>query len=86
MRTRRTAARLRPAWTRTLVFTATLAGLIGAIATAGAGSRHRQAPRPSSARMIYAPVSLPRPPRGPPWAMPNECYIDEGYGRFSPCR
>ena len=22
---------------------------------------------------------------GPPWAMPNECYTDEGYGRYSPC-
>jgi len=23
--------------------------------------------------------------RGPPWAMPNECFNDEGYGRWSPC-
>jgi hypothetical protein len=22
---------------------------------------------------------------GPPWAMPNECYTDEGYGRYTPC-
>jgi hypothetical protein len=30
-----------------------------------------------------APVHLRTP--GPPWAMPNECYTDEGYGRFTPC-
>jgi hypothetical protein len=30
-----------------------------------------------------APVYLRTP--GPPWAMPNECYTDEGYGRYTPC-
>jgi len=30
-----------------------------------------------------APVAVRR--RGPPWAMPNECFNDEGYGRWSPC-
>ena len=30
-----------------------------------------------------APVYLRTP--GPPWAMPNECFYDEGYGRWSPC-
>jgi hypothetical protein len=30
-----------------------------------------------------APVYMRTP--GPPWAMPNECYTDEGYGRFTPC-
>jgi hypothetical protein len=30
-----------------------------------------------------APVYLRTP--GPPWAMPNECFTDEGYGRFTPC-
>lgn len=30
-----------------------------------------------------APVYMRTP--GPPWAMPNECYTDEGYGRYTPC-
>ena len=32
---------------------------------------------------LRAPVAVRR--RGPPWAMPNECFNDEGYGRWSPC-
>jgi len=30
-----------------------------------------------------APVQMRTP--GPIWAMPNECYTDEGYGRYTPC-
>ena len=30
-----------------------------------------------------APVYMRTP--GPPWAMPNECFTDEGYGRYTPC-
>jgi hypothetical protein len=25
------------------------------------------------------------PTRGPIWANPNECFTDEGYGRYWPC-
>jgi hypothetical protein len=37
-----------------------------------------------------APVATiqPKPPahtRGPPWAVPGECFTDEGYGRYLPC-
>ena len=34
----------------------------------------------------YVPVDAPiaRTP-GPTWAVPNECYTDEGYGRYLPC-
>jgi len=31
-----------------------------------------------------APVFVARP-HGPIWANPNECYTDEGYGRYWPC-
>jgi len=24
-------------------------------------------------------------PRRPPWAAPQQCFIEEGYGRFFPC-
>jgi hypothetical protein len=34
-------------------------------------------------RAAQVPVAQQR--RGPPWAMPNECFYDEGYGRWSPC-
>jgi hypothetical protein len=36
---------------------------------------------------LYVPATAPAGlrHRGPPWAMPNECFNDEGYGRWSPC-
>jgi len=34
-------------------------------------------------RTWQAPVQMRTP--GPIWAMPNECYTDEGYGRYTPC-
>ena len=45
------------------------------------GPRYYGGPRYSGG--WNAPVYLRTP--GPPWAMPNECYTDEGYGRFTPC-
>jgi hypothetical protein len=48
-----------------------------------AASRQKQYERPH--QDLAAPVGVRRP-RAPPWAMPNECYIDEGFGRFPPCR
>ena len=38
-------------------------------------------PRPYYGRW-QAPVGLQARTPGPPWAMPNECYTDEGYGRY----
>jgi len=82
--------------TRTLLLAATAVSLI-APATADAGSRHKHhyrhhhygawnapvyGPGPYYGRW-QAPVQLRTP--GPPWAMPNECYTDEGYGRYTPC-
>ncbi len=80
--------------TRILLLAAIAASLIIApVATADAASRQKQ-PRqkkasgaPVSQPYVYvpwqAPAGLRR--RGPPWAMPNECFNDEGYGRWSPC-
>jgi hypothetical protein len=66
--------------------------MLGPVATAGAGSgkkhraHHAHRAWTGPARQAHdawqAPV-LRR--RGPPWAMPNECFNDEGYGRWSPC-
>jgi len=85
---------------RTLLLAATAISLVVPVATADAGSRHKYkyyrhhhgAYAPGYYGPGYygpgygawnAPVRLRTP--GPPWAMPNECYTDEGYGRFTPC-
>ena len=34
-------------------------------------------------RQTYAPA--PAPPTGPPWAGPNQCWADLGYGRWESC-
>lgn len=85
------------AMTRILLLAATAISLIVPVATADASSRHKgkyyrhhhgawHAPAYYGPRHYggwNAPVYLRTP--GPPWAMPNECYTDEGYGRFTPC-
>ena len=81
------------AMTRILLLAAVAASLIAPVATADAAGRHKhhRHHRPPSGPVyqpyVYepgqAPVGLRR--RGPPWAMPNECFNDEGYGRWSPC-
>jgi hypothetical protein len=55
-----------------------------AVSTADAQSRYRQVQPSVLPPPGYAPANARRT-SGPPWAMPNECYIDEGFGRFSPC-
>ena len=85
--------------TRILLLTATAISLIIPVATADAASRHKSKPYRQYHGAVYAPgyygphyggygtwqapVQLRTP--GPPWAMPNECYTDEGYGRYTPC-
>ena len=78
---------------RTLLLAAIAISLIAPIATADAGTRQKhkrqyKAPAKAAQQPPYVypwavPVNSGR--RGPPWAMPNECYNDEGYGRWSPC-
>jgi hypothetical protein len=60
--------------------------LIGSVTADAASSKKRryvydQQYGPYGARKT--PVDVRR--RGPPWAMPNECFTDEGYGRWAPC-
>ncbi|MGB9365946.1 MAG: hypothetical protein WCE79_08030 [Xanthobacteraceae bacterium] len=79
--------------TRILLLAITAASLIAPAVTADAASRHkRHHQQKASGAPVYqpyvygpwqAPAGLRR--RGPPWAMPNECFNDEGYGRWSPC-
>jgi hypothetical protein len=48
--------------------------------------RHAARAPASSAPAVSAPVypNYTRA-RGPQWANPNECFTDEGYGRYWPC-
>ena len=50
-----------------------------------AGKRKRQKVRPHSPAVTapMKPNAARRP--GPSWAGPNECYTDEGYGRYLLC-
>jgi hypothetical protein len=63
---------------------------ITAIAPASAATRHR-APAPNASSESYlteAPVAARAPgysQTGAVWRGPNECFTDEGYGRFSSC-
>jgi hypothetical protein len=56
------------------------------IGTADAATKKKRvyhaAPAPAAAVPAYSYYAR-RP--GPPWANPNECYTDEGYGRYWPC-
>jgi hypothetical protein len=69
---------------RILVVAAIAASLVGT-ATADAASRKKERSyhQPHARMMWNAPVSMRRV--GPPWAMPNECFTDEGYGRYQSC-
>ena len=69
---------------RILLFGATAISPIAAVTTADAQSRLRQTQLSTSLGVEYAQAGERRP--GSPWAMPNECYIDKGFGRFPPCR
>lgn len=55
--------------------------LVATVATADAASRHK---RHHQDRALWGSHVSMRPV-GPPWASPNQCFTDEGYGRFSPC-
>jgi hypothetical protein len=62
------------------------AGIVAMSASVEAASRHKhpvRAPR-AAAQTTVAPVQ--RGPRvGPAWGGPNQCWTEEGYGRYAPC-
>jgi len=62
-------------------------GLLAPVTTADAASKKRRAHEYDHRYGVYLPAPAPAGlrRRGPPWAMPNECFNDEGYGRWSPC-
>ena len=84
--------------TRTLLLAAAALSLIAPATSADAGSKHKHKYYRSHYGAAYAPAPGYHPPPyggwnapvymrtpGPAWAMPNECYTDEGYGRYTPC-
>jgi hypothetical protein len=66
------------------------ATLIATLAQADAARRHHHryvgGPIEAPIATPYGPYSYgPRVSTGPSWAGPNECWTDEGYGRYAPC-
>ncbi|MEJ0076180.1 MAG: hypothetical protein WDO17_12150 [Alphaproteobacteria bacterium] len=59
-----------------------LAVISGTAAAATKKKVRHAAPAPAISAPGY-PYSARTP--GPVWASPNECYTDEGYGRYWPC-
>ena len=62
---------------------AALVAIIGAATADAATRRHKQPARAATTATTVAPAQ--RPQIGPPGAGPNQCWSDEGYGRYSPC-
>ena len=59
-----------------------LAGISTADAAAKKKSKRYAAPAPAVTAPVYPYFARTR---GPVWANPNECFTDEGYGRYWPC-
>jgi hypothetical protein len=74
---------------RNFLLAAIAISLIAPVGTAAAASgkkkRHSQEYNHHYGLYLPAPAPAGLRRRGPPWAMPNECFNDEGYGRWSPC-
>src|SRR5262245_40362536 len=54
------------------------------VATTGAQAAARKAPK-AQAWQTAAVAARPITPARPSWAGPNDCFTDDGYGRFWPC-
>ena len=71
---------------RVFVAAAIALSLVGTAATAEAASRksEKRYYQQPNAHMVWNAREATRHV-GPAWAMPNECYTDEGYGRYQAC-
>lgn len=69
------------------IFIAALALLSFACGAADAATKKKRTRHVAPAHATYAPVYPyhTQAPGRPVWANPNECYTDEGYGRYWPC-
>jgi hypothetical protein len=57
--------------------------VIAAISPADAAARHKHKVRAPAAQSV--PVMQPAFANRPTWAAPQQCYTNDGYGRFLPC-
>lgn len=65
-----------------ILFAAAFATAVMAVTAAEAASRHKHA----RGAYAHAYAHVVRTPQvGPIWAGPNQCWTDEGYGRYAPC-
>ena len=70
---------------RTLL-TAALAATVFGVASADAAPQRKHHRRvPHVAAQTYAVPAVRAPQVGPAWSGPNQCWTDEGYGRYAPC-
>jgi len=69
-----------------IIVAAAVAVSFASLDVADAASKKKKVRHVAPAPAIAAPAYpyYARTP-GPVWAMPNECYTDEGYGRYWPC-
>jgi len=61
-----------------------VAVVIAGMSPAEAAARHKHKVRPPAV-VQHAPVMHPAVANRPVWAAPQQCFTNEGYGRFVPC-
>ena len=69
-----------------VIFAAVAALSLASLDTADAASKRKRQKIRAHPPAATVPMksNVTRPP-GPSWAGPNDCYTDEGYGRYLPC-
>jgi len=67
----------------TRILIAAIAALSLGTGGADAAIKKKKVRHVASPPGVAAPANLRTP--GPPWAGPNDCYTDEGYGRYLRC-
>jgi len=67
---------------KVMIGAAAVLSLAATTSADAASKRKRHVVRSAPVVTTGAPVA--RTP-GPSWANPNDCYTDEGYGRYWPC-
>jgi hypothetical protein len=55
--------------------------MVGSTGAEAAARKNAKAPAWQTAAVAARPVA----PARPAWAAANECFVDDGYGRFWPC-
>jgi hypothetical protein len=74
---------------RLLMTMALAAAMVVSLAPADAQQSRKKQTYPSSRELpppsYVAPPAAMAPPTGPPWAGPNQCWVDLGYGRWEQC-